>query len=85
MTSFIIKSHVDREPAPQWKSEMDSMTACPFCRIAKSEAPAHKVYETDKVIAILGTLRNFKRVLLSIDLLSLRYSSSKTRSCFGHT
>jgi len=53
MTSFIIKAHVNREPARQWKSEMHS---CPFCRIAKSEAPAHKVYETDKVIAILDIL-----------------------------
>ena len=53
MTSFIIDAHLDRPSAPSWMitgSESD----CPFCRILRSELPAHRVFENDKVLAILG-------------------------------
>ncbi|GLB38301.1 putative protein similar to CwfJ C-terminus 1 [Lyophyllum shimeji] len=54
MTSFIIKDHVDRPPAPSWAPESDS--DCTFCRIIRNELPAYRVFEDDEVIAILDIL-----------------------------
>lgn len=54
MTSFIIKSHVDRPPAPSWNSSQDSEADCTFCRIIRNEIPAFKLFEDDRVLAILG-------------------------------
>ena len=50
MTSFIIKSHVGRQAPLAWVQD----DACAFCRIINGELPASTVYETEKVIAILG-------------------------------
>ncbi|KAF5360620.1 hypothetical protein D9756_004829 [Leucocoprinus leucothites] len=52
MTSFIIRSHVDRDPAPSWSQD----DTCAFCRIVQGAAPATKLYEDDEVIAILDVL-----------------------------
>jgi hypothetical protein len=52
MTSFIIQSHVNREPAPSWAGG----DGCAFCRIVQGVAPATKLYEDDEVIAIFGKL-----------------------------
>ncbi|KAI0826866.1 HIT-like protein [Trametes gibbosa] len=52
MTSFIIKAHENRPLAPQWSVD----PACIFCRIIRGEAHAHKLYETDRVVAILDIL-----------------------------
>ncbi|KZT11978.1 HIT-like protein [Laetiporus sulphureus 93-53] len=49
MTSFMIKAH-EGLPLPQsWNTVPD----CPFCRIIRGETPAFRVYEDDKIIAIL--------------------------------
>ncbi|KAF9463017.1 HIT-like protein [Collybia nuda] len=56
MTSFIIKSHVDRLPAPSWNPYQDSETDCTFCRIVRNELPAFKVFEDDNILAILDIL-----------------------------
>lgn len=58
MTSFIIQAHEKREVPPSWKQHPE----CPFCRIIRGEAPAHRIYETDKVIALLGQLSYIKLV-----------------------
>ena len=50
MTSLIIQPHVGRQVPLAW----DHNETCPFCRIISGELPAHTVYETEKVIAILG-------------------------------
>lgn len=50
MTSFIIKAHEHRELPQSWKTHPD----CAFCKIISGGSPAFKVYEDDKVIAILG-------------------------------
>lgn len=50
MTSFLIKAHVGRKMPLEWE-ENDS---CAFCRIIERQSFASIVYETDKVIAILG-------------------------------
>ncbi|KAH9854765.1 HIT-like protein [Lenzites betulinus] len=52
MTSFIIKAHENRPLHPQWSAD----PSCIFCAIIRGDAPAHKLYETDKVIAILDIL-----------------------------
>jgi galactose-1-phosphate uridylyltransferase len=52
MTSFIIKSHVDR-PLSFWSKDK----SCPFCRIVERTAPSYTVYENDMVIAFLGWLQ----------------------------
>lgn len=52
MTSFIIKAHKGRSVPPTWALDAD----CAFCRVVKGELPTSKVYENDKVIAILGEL-----------------------------
>ncbi|KAJ3525106.1 hypothetical protein NM688_g8456 [Phlebia brevispora] len=52
MTSFIIKAHAHRAAPDSWKPE----PGCPFCRIIHGQAPAFKVYETEKVIAVLDIL-----------------------------
>jgi hypothetical protein len=52
MTSFIIKAHEGRPTPPAWAVDTD----CAFCRIITGDLPASKVYENDKVIAILGEL-----------------------------
>lgn len=50
MTSFIIQAHEGRPLPESWKQDPN----CPFCRIIKGELPAFRVYEDDKVIAVLG-------------------------------
>ncbi|OCH91892.1 HIT-like protein [Obba rivulosa] len=52
MTSFMIQAHEGRQIPTSWKSDPD----CIFCRIIKGETPAFRVYEDDKVIAILDIL-----------------------------
>ncbi|KAF8895293.1 HIT-like domain-containing protein [Infundibulicybe gibba] len=56
MTSFIIKSHVDRTQPPAWKHDNDNPTSCPFCRIIRNELPASRVFENEKVVAILDIM-----------------------------
>jgi len=52
MTSFIIQAQEGR-PVPQsWKHDAD----CPFCCIIRGDAAAYRVFENDKVIAILDIL-----------------------------
>ncbi|KAG7445778.1 HIT-like protein [Guyanagaster necrorhizus] len=51
MTSFLIKAHVDRKPSA-WHTDPE----CAFCRIISGEAPSRRVYEDDKIIAILDIL-----------------------------
>lgn len=73
MTSFIIDAHKDRKISETWRHNPD----CPFCRIIKNDLSAFKVYENDKVIAILGTtLTNLLSMLTnangSLDILPLR-------------
>ncbi|KAH9942904.1 HIT-like protein [Amylocystis lapponica] len=53
MTSFIIKAHEGRAIAEEWQSWKDD---CPFCRIIRGEASAFRVFENDKVIAVLDIL-----------------------------
>ena len=50
MSSFIIQSHVGHKVPLAWTRN----DTCPFCLIISGELPAQKVYETEKVIAILG-------------------------------
>jgi hypothetical protein len=51
MTSYLIDSFRDRnEPALLGHLAED----CAFCKIIAGQAEAHKVYENDFVIAILG-------------------------------
>jgi len=52
MTSFIIDVHRHRLMHPSWKLAQD----CSFCRIIRGELPAHRVFENDKVVAILDIL-----------------------------
>lgn len=52
MTSFILKAHEGRVVPKEWMSK----DGCPFCRIIRDKAPAFRVYEDDKVIAILDIL-----------------------------
>ncbi|KAI0916997.1 hypothetical protein AcW2_007246 [Taiwanofungus camphoratus] len=52
MTSFIIKAHEGRPVPSSWRSHPD----CPFCRIIRGEAPAFRLFEDDRVIAILDIL-----------------------------
>lgn len=72
MSSFIIQSHVEHRVPLAWVHN----DICPFCRIISGELPAQKVYETEKVIAILGIhiLILFKLFLSysCIDILPLR-------------
>lgn len=74
MTSFIIDSHKDRGISASWKQDPE----CPFCRIVRGELPAFRLYETDQVIAILGS--NFllvklgaSNILYNADIMPLRY------------
>ena len=55
MTSFIIKSHLDRRLPLSWNTESES--DCPFCKVIRGESPAFKVFEDDHVLAILGGFR----------------------------
>lgn len=50
MTSFIIKAHEGRVIPEEWTTK----EGCPFCHIIRGEGPAFKVYEDDRVIAVLG-------------------------------
>ena len=50
MTSFVIKAHEGREIHENWRTD----PFCPFCKIIRGDGPAYKVYEDDKVIAVLG-------------------------------
>ncbi|KAI0667598.1 HIT-like protein [Trametes maxima] len=52
MTSFIIQMHEHRPLPPEWKTD----PVCVFCRIVRGEAPAYKLYENDRVIAILDIM-----------------------------
>ncbi|KAF9236522.1 HIT-like protein [Melanogaster broomeanus] len=52
MTSFIIDAHVGRKMDEDWTDD----SRCTFCRIIANELPARRLYETDKVIAILDVL-----------------------------
>ncbi|KAH7926448.1 HIT-like protein [Leucogyrophana mollusca] len=52
MTSFIIKAHSDRKVPSSWKED----TECAFCRIISNDLPSTRVFENDKVIAILDIL-----------------------------
>ena len=52
MTSFIVEAHVDRPIHPEW-IDVDN-PHCVFCSILEHKLPAYKLYEDDKVIAILG-------------------------------
>ncbi|KAI0632200.1 HIT-like protein [Trametes polyzona] len=49
MSSFIIKAHENRPLPPEWQTD----AGCVFCKIIRGEAPAYKLYETDRVVAIL--------------------------------
>ncbi|KAJ7288532.1 HIT-like protein [Mycena rebaudengoi] len=51
MTSFLIKAHENRAPS-QWGSDAE----CAFCSIIKNETPSTRVFENDKVIAILDIM-----------------------------
>ncbi|KAH7885103.1 HIT-like protein [Phlebopus sp. FC_14] len=51
MTSFMIGEHVGRQLHEDWKD-----TRCTFCRIVADELPSTRVYENEKVIAILDIL-----------------------------
>ena len=71
MTSFIIDAHKDRDISETWKHNAE----CPFCRIIKNDLSAFKIYENDKVVAILGAiLPTLLRILTNgvIDILPLR-------------
>ncbi|KAJ6620778.1 HIT-like protein [Mycena sp. CBHHK59/15] len=51
MTSFLIKAHEKRAPS-FWGRD----AACAFCSIIQDELPATRVFENDKVIAILDIM-----------------------------
>lgn len=53
MTSHIIDQVKRKETSPRWRPADDG-TFCAFCRIIYEGARAHKVYEDDHVIGILG-------------------------------
>ncbi|KIK92505.1 hypothetical protein PAXRUDRAFT_829893 [Paxillus rubicundulus Ve08.2h10] len=48
----MIDAHVDRKLQQDWKDD----SRCTFCRIIANELPATRLYENDKVIAILDIL-----------------------------
>ena len=50
MTSFIINAHEGRSVHSLWRQD----ESCAFCKIVKGELSAYRLYENDKVIAILG-------------------------------
>lgn len=50
MTSFLIDEHLNRKVHDEWKDD----SLCSFCRIISKELSSLTIYETDKVIAILG-------------------------------
>ncbi|KAG2116846.1 HIT-like protein [Suillus clintonianus] len=54
MTSFIIGAHTNRSIPTEWRDDADR--DCPFCRIIAGEMPSTRLYEDDKVIAILDIL-----------------------------
>ncbi|KAG2129191.1 HIT-like protein [Suillus bovinus] len=54
MTSFLIGAHTNRSIPTEWKDDADR--DCPFCRIIAGEMPSTRLYEDDKVIAILDIL-----------------------------
>ncbi|KAG1764561.1 HIT-like protein [Suillus occidentalis] len=54
MTSFIIGAHTNRSIPTEWRDDADRN--CPFCRIIAGEMPSTRLYEDDKVIAILDIL-----------------------------
>ncbi|KAL4080632.1 HIT-like domain-containing protein [Scleroderma citrinum] len=66
MTSFMIKEQVDRKVHEEWKGD----GRCTFCRVIAKELPSTIVYETDKVVAILGKRADFRSGL--VDILPLR-------------
>lgn len=60
MTSFIISAHTNRDIPTEWKDNANG--DCTFCRIIAGEMPSTRVYEDDKVIAILGKFKLSSRV-----------------------
>jgi diadenosine tetraphosphate (Ap4A) HIT family hydrolase len=72
MTSFLIDAQNNRSVHPSWKQS----PSCPFCRIIRGELPAYRVYENDKVVAILGFTLNLESFFHAydgwIDILPLR-------------
>ncbi|KAI0657348.1 HIT-like protein [Cubamyces menziesii] len=52
MTSFIIKAHENRPLPLEWRTD----PGCTFCRIVRGQAHAFKVYEDEKIIAILDIM-----------------------------
>ncbi|KAI0075062.1 HIT-like protein [Panus rudis PR-1116 ss-1] len=48
MTSFIIRAHEGREVSEPWNG-----SECIFCRIVRNEAPSYRIFENDRVLAIL--------------------------------
>lgn len=59
MTSFMIQAHEGRQIPPAWNKD----ARCIFCKIVSGDAEAHKLFENDKVVAILG---RFECVYLSL-------------------
>jgi hypothetical protein len=59
MTSFMIAAHHGRPLPDAWKADNE----CPFCRIISGSDPAHRVYDNEHVIAILGSLSPTTRLL----------------------
>lgn len=60
MTSFMIEEHIDRDVHEGWKPD----GRCTFCLVIAKELPSTILYETDKVIAILGqTLGTMKHIV----------------------
>ena len=79
MTSFMIQSHVGRQVPLAWAHN----DTCPFCRIISGELPSQTVYETEKVIAILGI--HLLVLLIAFYKPCIRYSTFKSRaySCYS--
>lgn len=50
MTSFQISQFDGRKLHPDWELDDD----CPFCKIIEGKASAHRLYEDEYVVAILG-------------------------------
>lgn len=71
MTSFMIKEHIDRKVHEEWRND----GWCTFCRVIDKELPSTVVYETDKVIAILGECQGSWELGAHVWRLTLRMDS----------
>jgi diadenosine tetraphosphate (Ap4A) HIT family hydrolase len=58
MTSFIIEAHKRRSLHSTWKQD----PVCPFCRIVRGELPAYRLFENDKIVAILGFFLPYRSI-----------------------